>query len=131
MLSIAWSHISDENLSLLKDILTPARVKIALKNLKSLAINRWGNYSKFIGGMILDNLACQLKSLHLETESADNWKFVVNNYPCTKNVEHSCLSRGGLCDMIDCYRFPDLKHLRFSWFGESAFCESTLTVNLK
>ena len=136
MLSIqGMDHtVSYDLLESLKDKLTTTRVKVGLKNLKSFAIHNCGNLDKFICGMILNNLACQLKSLHLNNEKniLEKWKLsqVSNcNYNashCTclwfpRNVEHLCLfesdyqnqsASDNMWKVIISKHFPKLRHLK-------------------
>ena len=112
----------------LQDNLTSQRIKTAYKNLKGLAIDfvESNTIISFICHELLNNLACQLDSLHLYDvhDTLEKWKFVSNNYPCTKDainscwfpksIKHLCLvsfETGIIWHSINSAMFPKLKHL--------------------
>ena len=137
-------HVSNDHglMPLLRNKLTHQRVKTAYKNLKAFSIGiQRHNLTDYACDIILNNLAFQLKSLHLNLSSTyqvelhgvdvglkalENWKFISNKYPCTKeafnctwyprNIEHLCLGRGisSLIQSITSSMFPKLKHLKIS-----------------
>ena len=89
-----------------------------------------------IATMILNNLAFQLESLHLD-DKVHGWEFMSNNYthPCTKdtmnnswfprNVKQLCLQKTkfssptAVWSVINCTMLPKLKHLQIQWDFES------------
>ena len=81
-----WFGVSEEIMELFKDKLTCQRVKSAYKNLRGLIIGGIGkDLGAFVCQTMLNNLACQLESLHLNCENEyvglmDKWKFISNDY---------------------------------------------------
>ena len=97
-----------------KHKLTPERVKTAYKNVRALAIdNCVGNAMFFVSQMLLNNLSCQLESLHLDCDpgcveapayTGDGWQFKLFNRDDPGSKEKSWNS--------SCIWFPrNVKHL--------------------
>ena len=52
----------------------------------------------YVCEMILNTLACQLESLHLSSgdlknDWLNNWQFICNNYPCTRDNQQFMVSK--------------------------------------